>query len=245
MKKSSGHADLPEMFRNQMNVYAMAAAAAGVGFLALAEPANAQVVYHSTYKLIPINTVVPLDLNGDGRADITFSNTAKSGFGYRADQLDVTPSAGNKILRVRHASSALLAGVNVGPGTSFSGKGRLMAFADVAYDTTPVCLGEWKDAQGRYLGLEFAFDGKAHFGWVRLSVICRGSVIDAAITGYAYETVAGKSILTGQTQDGQEQDGPEQDGPEEGQDDSQAATIPPKTSLGALAYGWKPDRSIP
>jgi len=52
----------------------------------------------------------------------------------------------------------------------------------------------------RYLGLRFAIHGKTHFGWTRLDVIMSSDAhIQATLTGYAYETVANRPIVTGKT----------------------------------------------
>ena len=61
------------------------------------------------------------------------------------------------------------------------------------------CNGQWAKVQGRYLGLKFSINGQTHFGWARLSTTCQLYKIEAVLTGYAYETVAGKAIVTGQT----------------------------------------------
>jgi hypothetical protein len=55
--------------------------------------------------------------------------------------------------------------------------------------------GPWKGAQNKYLGLAFHLQGKVHYGWARVSIVPA-----LIVTGYAYETVPNKSILTGQTQ---------------------------------------------
>jgi hypothetical protein len=52
----------------------IAAAAASAGVLALAEPANAEVVYTPTNTPILINTPLALDLNNDGTTDFVISN---------------------------------------------------------------------------------------------------------------------------------------------------------------------------
>jgi hypothetical protein len=185
----------------RLDLYALAAGAAGVGIVALAEPAHSQIVYTPAQSRIYWNEVVPLDLNHDGQEDFLFSNVAKAGHGYKLDQLTVIPSGMNQILVLGHTTSALPAGVNVGPVASFSGDSRLMVFADAALDTSDVCRGQWKNANPRYLGLRFSIDGEAHFGWARLNAECRGYEANAVLTGYAYETVAGKAIVTGQTQE--------------------------------------------
>jgi hypothetical protein len=73
-----------------------------------------------------------------------------------------------------------------------------MAFRNSGAGTTSG--GPWKNVRKRYLGLKFLIKGKTHYGWARLNVTISGDVINATLTGYAYETVAVKAIITGKTQ---------------------------------------------
>lgn len=63
----------------------------------------------------------------------------------------------------------------------------------------PTARESGNNVQKRYLGLKFTFHGKTHFGWARLNVSCTGYKINATLTGYAYETIPNKPIITGQT----------------------------------------------
>src|ERR1700679_2216190 len=75
MKRSSGPrktANLSESVHHKLNVYALAAGAAGVGILASAPPSEAKVVYTAAQITIPGFTPVPLDLNHDGVKDMSF-----------------------------------------------------------------------------------------------------------------------------------------------------------------------------
>jgi hypothetical protein len=80
--------------------------------------------------------------------------------------------------------------------------------------------GQWLYTRNRYLGLRFLIDGHAHYGWARVVVNrpATGNSIVATLTGYAYETVPDKPIITGAT-----------DGPD-------VITLEPVT-LGRLAQG--------
>ena len=83
--------------------------------------------------------------------------------------------------------------------------------------------GQWKDVRNRYLGLKFVVDAETHYGWARLSVKDNRSRMDAVLTGYAYETIPNKPIITGKTK-----------GPD-------VITVEPAT-LGRLAMGRKQQR---
>jgi hypothetical protein len=72
MKRSSRPrktADLSESVHQQLNMYVLAASAAGVGLLALAQSAEAKIVYTKTHVVIGTNHVYALDLNHDGVVD--------------------------------------------------------------------------------------------------------------------------------------------------------------------------------
>jgi hypothetical protein len=59
MKRSSRPlktAELPRSLHQQLNSYALAASAAGVGVLVLAQPAEAKIIYTKAHHLIPPNT---------------------------------------------------------------------------------------------------------------------------------------------------------------------------------------------
>jgi hypothetical protein len=62
-------ANLPDSVVHRLNLYALAASAAGVGVLALAQSAEAKIVYTKTHVVIGTNNIYELDLNHDGLAD--------------------------------------------------------------------------------------------------------------------------------------------------------------------------------
>jgi len=82
MKRSaslSQSAELSEFLRLRLNAYALAASAAGVGILALAQPAEAKIVYTPTnVTIVGPNGSYNLDLNNDGQIDFTIRNTKRS-----------------------------------------------------------------------------------------------------------------------------------------------------------------------
>jgi hypothetical protein len=197
-------ANLPQSIRQQVHLYAVAASAAGVGILASAEPAGAEIIYTPTHVTIAPNRTVALDLNHDGTVDFTFRNKLYVYSVYdRRDDLSIIPAGANEI--VGHASaSALNAGVKVGSSRAFSAGAKFMAFGTDQVGSF-YCAGEWNKVQGRYLGFKFTIDGETHFAWARVSTTCDLYKIEAVLTGYAYETVADTAIVTGQTEDSAEQ----------------------------------------
>jgi len=143
-------ADLSDSTHQQLNMYAVAAAAAGVGMLALAQPSEAKIVY------TPANAQIGgrvgklnLDLNHDGITDFEFcvatnyrycpgqpggrTSAGKNPPSPFFQDLSIFPAKamnqiwGHSTFRQLPTASALPAGVRVGPKGKFSPGHRLMA----------------------------------------------------------------------------------------------------------------------
>jgi hypothetical protein len=224
MKRSPRPARTPSNFsesiNQQLNLYALAAGAAGVGMLASAPPAEARIVY--TPANIPIvedGGLVELDLNHDGVNDFQFSNSYTTS-GVRRPQtsnndlsgipflgvLRVAPAQNsNRVWAVNSKSvlcaAALPKGTRVGPRSPFQpGHSSLVMAHERGFSTlTNTTYGPWVKVRRAFLGLKFVISGKAHFGWARIRMGRNGNEFVATITGYAYETVPNKSIVTGKT----------------------------------------------
>lgn len=232
---------LPEPLQQRLNSYALAAGAAGVGMLAMTQPAQAKIVYTTAHKAIGIDHKVALDLNHDGKTDfnfdVTFFTTTSVGENH-ALTLSVLPTHKNEIWGTNHHASALAAGVQVGPKGRFSYAKKTMAVDYYADGTggSGTCAGLWNNVKNRYLGLKFSINGMTHFGWARLNVTCTTTYgshqVTGLLTGYAYETVPNKPIITGKTK------GPDDEARRE-QPTPAALTAPsPKlATLGLLAMG--------
>ena len=189
-----------------LSAYASAAAAAGVSLLALAPSADAKIVYTPANITIPINGgPVFLDVNHDGTADFSFSQTLDNFVDSHPIRLRVGGKNssnqiwGKGILGVRSSygvfASALRRGFKVRPNKSYFQKapGWVMFSAGGTYYGSGA-YGQWLNTQHRFLGLKFTAGGQIHYGWARFSV---GT--NATLTGYAYETIADKPIIAGQT----------------------------------------------
>lgn len=192
-----------------LSAYANAAAAAGVGLLALAVPAEGKIVYTPANLNIPINGgLVPLDLNHDGVADFSFNIWTASGADSNPECFSARAKA-NQIWGRGKGSSfcgsifagALRRGFKVGPNKSYFNKNTgsrwLMAFSGSQPSSRSFSYGQWlSPAQHRYLGLKFTAGGNIHYGWARFNV---GPHFTVTLTGYAYETIPNKPIITGKT----------------------------------------------
>jgi hypothetical protein len=173
---------------NKLAAYFAAACAAGVGVLALAPSAEGKIIY--TPADIVIGDPTPLDLNHDGVNDFMFYVTA---WGDWEHFLASGAVASNRILGY---VSVLRVGVPVGPKGQFLRSGMMATFG-VGISQTYV-RGKWANVQNRYLGLQFSINGQTHYGWARLTVTVKHGIL-ATLTGYAYETIPNKRIITGKT----------------------------------------------
>ena len=199
-------ATLDRRLEKRLLSYAVAATAAGVGTMACSLPAEAKVVYTSTFVQIVPNAKVNLDLNGDGIVDFQFSNRNYGGTSSSSilkAKLKVLPqNQSNAVWGVATSASALGSGVVVGSNGQFQQGHEFMAhalfrcsYSECFYASS----GQWKQATRLYLGFQFSIQGQTHYGWARVSVAATDQGVYAAVTGYAYETVPNMSIVTGQT----------------------------------------------
>jgi len=201
-------ANLSDSIHHRLNMYALAASAAGVGALALAQPIEAKIVYTpANVKIgyIPYN----LDLNHDGVVDFQIETGYSSNqYFHTQDVFAFAPvSQGNN--KMAHAKSkngkglarALKPGVRIGPKQFkpqySAGFMVWRSFRNGSFSTT----GQWINVKNRYLGFGFQINGKIHYGWARLNVKVTNQYppFDAVVTGYAYETVPNRPIIAGKT----------------------------------------------
>jgi hypothetical protein len=247
--------NLSESAHKRLDMYAIAATAAGVGALALSQSAEAKIVYTHAHVVIGRDHNVALDLNHDGKTDFTFDETfitTTSVGEFHSLILSVLPGhKNNEILGTAHHASALPAGVRLGPKGRFSYGKKLMAVDYYADGTggSGTCAGPWINAKSRYLGFKFSIKGETHFGWARLNATCTTTFethkVTGVLTGYAYETAPNKAIVTGQTKRSEDESGVEQVSSA-----SLVAPIPRPASLGQLAMGapclfaWRREESV-
>jgi hypothetical protein len=272
MKRSSTSrktADLSESLHCQLNMYALAATAAGVSALALAQPAEAKIVY--TPANIQISgKPLPIDLNHDGVVDFFLFHygfhTSTGGnallacldpFFNGTRSVCVSSSTVKNAFRVVESNGAEW-GAAVKPGAKIVGGDRFRSanyanMGQVNFPTStqkPQWRGPWvnggKGVKDRYLGVEFQINGRFHFGWARLTVKTQGTEFTATLTGYAYETIPGKGIVAGQTK-GTGESAVEQP---DAALTNPLPNIPQPATLGALALGspgpsiWRREESL-
>jgi hypothetical protein len=236
MRRSTGPrktASLSESVHQRLNMYALAAGAAGVGMLTMAQTAAAKIVYTPAHINLGFDQVTPLDLNHDGIIDFKFYAVYGDSSTGGENSLFVDPwQRQNAIVDGSTGASALRPGARVGKGRAFVAANALMAGEAYRRFRTKHTsfFGPWanggKGVKNRYLGLKFFVKGKVHYGWARLNV---SGGAGGTLTGYAYETIPGKSIIAGQTK------GPDDDAQPIAA--TQPSPAPKPATLGMLALG--------
>lgn len=242
---------ISDSLHRQLSVYALAAGAAGVGGLVLAQPAEGKIVYTPAHvNIAPNGGLVLLDLNHDGTPDFGLSNKLRTGCGSLASLKVVQEASANEIwgkglpcYTGYSCAAALPKGKKVGPKAQFQQDPKSGLFMVVLEHEGS--WGPWLNVKQAYLGLKFLINGKTHFGWLRLKLSFErtSKTITATLTGYAYETIPNKPILTGQTR-GRDEIGLKEP--------HAALTVPTRqpASLGMLALGapglaiWRREESI-
>lgn len=226
---------LSQSLQRRLNMYALAAGAASVGVLAVAQPSEAKVVSTKTHQVIGYNGVYNLDLNHDGIVDFLIQELdlgayPSSNFLF-ADAALGNAVEGNKS-GFRYLAGALPFGASIGPNQEFIVGGNSAGMVSIQHFTTggtSYVHGYWVNVRNRYLGLKFQIDGQTHYGWARLSVQRHRYHLTAVLSGYAYETIPNKEIRAGQTSGGADDASFIPSSP--------TSDTPQSSSLGALALG--------
>ena len=220
-------------------VAAAAICAIGLGSMAIAPIANAEIVYTPTNQTVGnVNgpSFLPIDLNNDGIVDLSVSAynfVSFSSGDHVFHDLEAIAKPGNLIL----ATTQRLVAADV-PGQiigSVSARARfeedgVMAtsrFNGGTGNTFSSSKGLWLHAKNRYLGVKFLINGETHYGWARLNATAGF----ATLTGYAYETIPDKPIPAGVYETAPPKVGANSDEPTGGK-----SRLAPAT-LGALARG--------
>jgi hypothetical protein len=214
---------------HRLSLYTAAAVAAGVGVLALAQPAKGEVIV-TTKKIQIDDGPVYVDLNNDGVSDFEFSFASYRDPLFHADLTAKALTGGEVVGDHIHGlpepyASALVRGAKIGPSAHFASAHGQITIERKAqiHSSTNEYYGHWYSVgSNRYLGVKFLIKGEAHYGWVRMTVNAPGTST-GTITSYAYETIANKRVSAGESSDSA--------------DDAQVQESAPGASLGMLALG--------
>jgi hypothetical protein len=204
---------IAQSLQQRLNLYALAAGAAGAGLLAVPQALEAEVVFTPTHIRLT-NGKLPIDLNHDGTVDFVLTNLSTGGSCcFYTRNLSVTGafvgSSQNGVIGVGLNANALKPGLAIGPRQLFLFAPMRMATAFNDSNSFFYVFGAFANTTDRFLGLKFNLNGQGHphYGWARFSMVKAGfngslPVISATLTGYAYETVENRAIIAGQTSGG-------------------------------------------
>jgi len=176
--------------------------------LAVAQPAEAQIIFTPAHVVIKPGSTYHLDLNHDGAADFSFTDFASARFsvaslyvsafasnqGQSGNAVEVSasdiflPRALNRGARI--GSSGIFYGSCIGCNSSR----EIMAWIDPYKEA-----GDWVNVEDRFVGVRLLINHETYYGWARFSVRAVDNKVTALLTGYAYEATPSKPIIAGQT----------------------------------------------
>lgn len=189
---------LSESLHQRLHAYALAASAAGVGVMALAQPAAAKIIYTPIAPLTGQYSY-SIDFNHDQGHDFDiYLTTWNSGGHTNHTNLIVSGYSNYVVVGKGGFARALRSGALIGSSRALK--------ARCGMDDDGI-KGPWANhgigVRNRYLGFKFAINGETHYGWARLSVVVQPHGHPGflpMLTGYAYETIPNKPIIAGKTQ---------------------------------------------
>ncbi len=162
--------------------------------LALAQSANAEIVYTPAHIKFLTSSDRWIDINNDGINDFRIEDAADLGLGGTTLVIAFGMHRGDGVLVYQKFEEAqpLPMGASIGPSNQFAHSASMAG----AYGGTGG--GTW--GKNRYLGLQFELSGQKHYGWAEFSVVLnKQRSLTVEIEGYAYETIANKPIMAGET----------------------------------------------
>jgi hypothetical protein len=165
--------------------------------LAFVPTAAAEVVYTPVNVTLYGNGSIKLDLNHDGITDFVLHSASQittcGDRGGRFGSTTIAPTTGDGVV-VSHLDFAavLPSGIPIDASATFyNAKAVVTQFS---------CLqGNQRLHVAGYLGLEFQINGQTHYGWAQVIIDVTYGWMHTTLDGFAYETVPGRAIKTGQT----------------------------------------------
>jgi hypothetical protein len=255
-------ANLSKSVHHQLDMYALATSAAALGVLAVAQAAEAKIVYTPVHRVIGPNRHDRIDLDHNGVSEFTIinshfvgSNRSVNWVWARASSAGYDGVAAGSGGLGYFPEQALRKGTVISGRLAFENGAALMAgqCLQQGTDSAPPCdsqrkynaIGPWVDVRDHYLGLMFHIHGQVHYGWARLNVELSRKPLKARVilTGYAYETTTNKPIIAGRTEGSD-------DASVEESNSTRPMPSPETPTLGALALGapglsiWRRKESV-
>jgi hypothetical protein len=191
--------ELAQPLGERVTAYAVAAAAAGLGIMAGAQPAGAQIIY--TPADVRFERGARLDINNDGVTDFSITGYLNQSV-ISWCSLFVKGAPGNG---VRGHDSGIIWPARLAEDTEIAASRTFQRNRKTAMGVLFPRRYIWTLGirQLWFLGLEFQIDGQAHYGWA--AVLITDAVAPpgyrGVVKGYAYNTVPNQPILAGQRSD--------------------------------------------
>jgi hypothetical protein len=194
----------------RLRAYTLAASAAGVGLLALASSAQAQVIYTAA-NLKVSNGPLFIDVDCGPQVQFWFANRLEGtsfGLGGRFRDFEANGCMYASVVADSKGPVQLAQGSTIGSSRVFHTayhKEEVLAEAywlQYYYSYRGVS-GPWANGKPGYLGLKFNINGETHYGWAQIQVAATVQkttpIVQASVTGYAYEATPNTPIKAGQT----------------------------------------------
>ena len=177
------------MIWNKRSVNTAVAACVLAALLGAGQRASAKVIY--TPFAVSGNGSIPIDLNHDGTTDFIVHESLKDfSCGLRGGlAMTVTIGSNDVVVSSSSRAAVLTSGILINSSSTFR---KLTAVI-----TASNCPSGSRQVAG-YLGLRFPINGQPHYGWALLEVNISQYAINTKLLGFAYETIAGQGIRTGQ-----------------------------------------------
>jgi hypothetical protein len=189
-----------KMKTNRRTWAAVALGAILMSLLSFAPTALAEVVYTPVNVTISDNGSIKIDMNHDAITDFVLRSVFKEAYcgsvggGYKGSTT-ITPTTGDGIVVSHLNFAALLAsGISVDASSTFYNARTIVT-------KLTACGSNTKSVSG-YLGLEFQINGQTHYGWAQVAISVHSGFrhgMSTTLIDFAYETIPGQAILTGQT----------------------------------------------
>jgi hypothetical protein len=157
-----------DSLQQHLHMYALAASAAGVSALAMAQPSEAKIIYTPVQVTTSPGQSYGLDLNQDGIVDFTVKNRSRSTTSAFFASIFVQPKAGNVV--AAHMANYgfawaydLRSGMRITKAERHFSAGRATMAWSNNFLGPSFRGGSWVSNYGvsnRFLGLKFEIDGK-------------------------------------------------------------------------------------
>jgi len=174
--------------------------------VAASESAAAKIIYTPMNVTVSGSGFLKIDLNHNGITDVsivlsghTFFCAMPAGLTGSTGSIYALPASRAGTVANGNYVLALTGGANIGPGRYFYSPEGVMWRYSTCGIPSGFSTGAWQNVSNRYLGIKFLINGYRHYGWARLTVTRTKYGPVVTLTGYAYETDAGRSILAGAT----------------------------------------------